>query len=143
MSRPHNRPLTPNRTRLKPLARCRKRQRHAIALLMTSLVILQACGMTTGSLVDVPPAPGTIQPTGKVSLKPLFCDEVGPFIWSLGGTQAKPDVSTLDIADLLKKPSVTIHDVRELVGDTDETVAQAKAINATGVRLCGWKVPGK
>lgn len=87
-------------------------------------------------LVAVPPSSKTTSIETKTPLKPLFCDEASPFLWNEGNV---PDANVTDVAELLKRPGVTISQVRELVGDTDATVLQAKKINATGVKLCGWK----
>lgn len=74
-------------------------------------------------------------PPIATSTKPLFCDEVSPFHWD-GGT--KPDATIADILQEAKNPNTVIKDIRALIGDTDETITQAKKINAMGVRLCGW-----
>lgn len=75
-------------------------------------------------------------PTNSAKLKPLVCDEMSPFYWDQG---TNPDATIADVLAVAVKPGATVNDVRALVGDTDNTIIQAKKINAVGISLCGWK----
>lgn len=104
--------------------------------LLISASILSGCGSQTGSIVAIPPTTATIQPSiNNVSLKPLFCDEASHFHWD-GGSKTNPTLD--DVNKVLQRNDATVDDLRELLGDTDETILQAKTINAIGVKLCGW-----
>lgn len=134
MSKMHSRPSIMSATPPQASAKFNKHMKLGRLLSLSSLLILTACGTETG-LIAPPPVAQTVKSKAAQPLKPLFCDEAQPFVWSPG----KKDASILDVKEAAQKPGATISDIRNMVGDTDSTVAQAKADNAVGVRLCGWQ----